>query len=215
MEPDSKNHCTASPVVVRIELGPQDTSERSQLDKGGKHNAHSPSSYGEPKTQASHPIHLHRKFFPLRVVCRAIPFFISMGSSSLGFSLADSEAARASQSLRLQEEWYLISQKLFSMLTTLSSEQFQRFKPTKGTEHVRKTCNYSFYQLRVSTTNSSWFCSKIPHSSSSLHPLKQVLCHVQYSQRRHAAAASQDRIGEKLGNLKCMQEVIPLYNCTE
>lgn len=86
-----KSLSMASPVMVSVELGPQDTSGRSQPDKGGKHNAQSLSSYGEPQIPVSHPIHLHWKFFSLSVVCIAIPFLISMGSGSLGFSSAGSE----------------------------------------------------------------------------------------------------------------------------
>lgn len=100
------------------------------------------------------------------------PIFHFHGKRQPGiFTCRLREATRASQSLRLQEKQYLISQKLFSTLTILSSKLFQRFKPTTGTECV-KTCHYFFYQLRASTTNSSWICSTIPHSSSSLHPPK-------------------------------------------
>lgn len=100
------------------------------------------------------------------------PVFHFRGKRQPGiFTCTLREAARTSQSLRLQETRYLISQKLFSMLTILSSKQFQSFKPTKETE-CAKTRDYFFYQLKASSTNSSCFCSKMPHSSSSFHPPK-------------------------------------------
>lgn len=70
--------------------GPEDTSRRAQSDKGCmiKDNAHSPvyKNYGRSGMRVSHPIHLHWRLFYLRVVCRATPFFISMGSIIPGIS---------------------------------------------------------------------------------------------------------------------------------
>lgn len=142
----------ASPVGMSTELGPQDTSRRSQPNRGGKHKLTALLLMVNPRSKFPVP-----SIYTGNSKCclQSNPIFHFQGKRQPGiFTCRLREATRASQSLRLQEKWYLISQKLFSTLTILSSKLFQRFKPTKGTECV-KTCDYFFYQLRASTTNSS------------------------------------------------------------